>query len=107
MVMAEPAPPGVFPNAQGGAGSAMTINGARGDNTNFYVDGFNDRNSRGAAAQLRPNLDALQEFKMETSGFSAEYGRMAGGILNMVLRSGTNQFQASVFEYIRNSKFDS
>jgi hypothetical protein len=98
--------PGVTKNAQGGAGSAMAINGARGDNTNFVVDGFDDRNVRGAAAQLRPNIDALQEFKMEVSGFSAEYGKMAGGIINMVLRSGTNQFHGSVFEYFRNDVFD-
>ncbi|MBI3282421.1 MAG: TonB-dependent receptor, partial [Acidobacteria bacterium] len=98
--------PGVVPKAQGGQGSAMNINGARATNTNFYVDGFNNRNARGAAAQIRPNIDALQEFKMEVSGFSAEYGRMAGGILNMVLRSGTNQFHGSLFEYLRNDKYD-
>ncbi|MBI3207632.1 MAG: TonB-dependent receptor plug domain-containing protein [Candidatus Solibacter usitatus] len=98
--------PGVVPNAQGGAGSFASINGARGDNTNFYVDGFNDRNVRGAAAQLRPNIDAMQEFKMEVSGYSAEYGKMAGGVLNMVLRSGTNQYHGSFFEYVRNDKFD-
>ena len=76
--------PGVLPNAQGGAGSFASINGARGDNTNFRVDGFDDRNIRGAAAQYRPNVDAMQEFKMEVSGYSAEYGKMAGGVLNMV-----------------------
>src|SRR3989442_416644 len=98
--------PGVVPNAQGGAGSFASINGARGDNTNFVVDGFDDRNIRGAAAQLRPNVDAMQEFKMEVSGYSAEYGKMAGGVLNMVLRSGTNQFHGSLFEYVRNNIFD-
>ncbi len=98
--------PGVVANAQGGAGSAMTINGARGDNTNFLVDGVDDRNVRGAAAQLRPNIDALQEFKMEVSGYSAEYGKMAGGILNMVLKSGTNSYHGTVFEYFRNDVFD-
>ena len=98
--------PGVLPNAQGGAGSGMAINGARGDNTNFYLDGMNDRNSRGAAAQFRPNIDALEEFKMEVGGFSAEYGRMAGGILNMTLKSGTNQYHGTLFEYFRNDVFD-
>ena len=97
---------GVVPNAQGGAGSAMAINGARSDNTNFYMDGFSDRNARGAAAQLRPNVDAIEEFKMEVSGFSAQYGKMAGGILNMVLKSGTNQLHGTVFEYFRNDVFD-
>ena len=98
--------PGVIPNAQGGAGSFASINGARADNTNFVVDGFDDRNVRGAAAQLRPNLDAMQEFKMEVAGYSAEYGKMAGGILNMVLRSGTNQYHGALFEYFRNNVFD-
>lgn len=98
--------PGVVPSAQGAQGSAMNINGARADSTNFYVDGFNNRNARGAAAQVRPNLNAMQEFKMEVSGYSAEYGRMAGGILNMVLRSGTNRFHGDLFEYIRNNLAD-
>jgi hypothetical protein len=99
--------PGVVANAQGGAGSFGSINGARADSTNFLVDGFDDRNVRGAAAQMRPNIDSLQEFKMETSGYSAEYGKMAGGILNMTLRSGTNSFHGALFEYFRNDFFDS
>ena len=71
-----------------------------------YVDGFDDRNPRGADAQLRPNIDALEEFKMETSGFSAQYGNMAGGVMNMVLKSGTNQLHGTAFEYFRNDVFD-
>ena len=63
--------PGVVPKAEGGQGSGLNINGARASNTNFYVDGFDNRNARGAAAQTRPNIDALQEFKMEVSGYSA------------------------------------
>ena len=98
--------PGVVPSAQGSQGSFADINGARADNTNFYVDGFDDRNYRGGAAQLRPNIDALEEFKMETSGFSAQYGKMAGGILNMTLKSGTNQLHGTVFEFVRNDDFD-
>ena len=98
--------PGVTANAQGGAGSFGAINGARADSTNFMVDGFNDRNSRGATADFRPNIDALQEFKMETSGFSAEYGKMAGGIVNMTIKSGTNNYHGALFEYFRNNFFD-
>ncbi len=98
--------PGVLPRAQGGQGSALNVNGARADSTNFYVDGMNNRNPRGAAAQVRPNIDAIQEFKVEVSGYSAEYGRMAGGILNMALRSGTNQLRGNLFEYLRNDVFD-
>ena len=98
--------PGVVPMAQGGQGSGLNVNGARSDSTNYSVDGFNSRNPRGAASQVRPNMSAMQEFKMEVSGFSAENGRMAGGVMNMVIRSGTNQFHGDVFEYIRNNIFD-
>ena len=98
--------PGVLPKAQGGAGSNMADQRARGDNTDFYVDGFSDRNARGANAQLRPNIDALEQFKMEVSGFSAQYGKMAGGVMNMVLKSGTNQLHGTVFEYVRSDMFD-
>ena len=98
--------PGVLPKAEGGQGSFASVNGARADSTNFYVDGFNNRNPRGAAAQARPNLSAMQEFKMEVSGYSAEYGRMAGGILNMVLRSGTNDLHGDIFYYVRNNLID-
>lgn len=98
--------PGVLPLAQGGQGSALNVNGARADSTNYSVDGFNNRNPRGAAAQVRPNMSAMQEFKMEVSGFSAETGRMAGGVINMALRSGTNRFHGDLFEYLRNNIFD-
>ena len=94
--------PGVIPRAEGGQGSALNVNGARASNTNFFVDGFDNRNARGAAAQVRPNIDAMQEFKMEVSGYSAEYGRMAGGILNMSLRSGTNELHGNLNYFLRN-----
>jgi hypothetical protein len=98
--------PGVLPNAQGGAGSAMAINGARADNTNFIIDGFNDQNPRGGSAQARPNIESMEEFKMQTTGYSAESGRLAGGVLNMVLKSGGNQFHGALFEFFRNDVLD-
>ncbi|HEY3837746.1 MAG TPA: carboxypeptidase regulatory-like domain-containing protein [Bryobacteraceae bacterium] len=98
--------PGVVATSAGQGGSFASINGVRSDATNFLVDGVDDRNARGAAAQLRPNIDAMQEFKMETSGYSAEYGKMAGGILNMVLKSGSNSYHGTAFEYLRNDFFD-
>ncbi len=98
--------PGVARRAQGGQGSNFNINGARADNTNFIMDGFNDQNPRGAAAQATPNLDALQEFKVQTSNYSAEYGRLAGGVINMVLKSGTNRYHGVLFEFLRNDLFD-
>ncbi len=97
--------PGVVPRGSA-QGSFASVNGARPTNTNFYVDGFDNRNPRGGAAQVRPNIDALQEFKMETSGYSAEYGRMAGGILNMTLRSGTNDFHGNMSYFLRDDVLD-
>ncbi len=97
--------PGVVPG-RSTQGSFASVNGARPTNTNFYVDGFDNRNPRGGAAQVRPNIDALQEFKMETSGYSAEYGRMAGGILNMTLRSGTNDIHGNLSYFLRDDVFD-
>jgi hypothetical protein len=100
--------PGVLPNSQGGegGGSGMAINGSRADNTNFLVDGFNDRRDRDSGSQASPNIDAMQEFKMQTSGYSAEYGRESGGVLNMVLKTGTNQLHGTVFEFLRNNVTD-
>lgn len=97
--------PGVVPRGSA-QGSFASVNGARPTNTNFYVDGFDNRNPQGGAAQVRPNIDALQEFKMEVSGYSAEYGRMAGGILNMSLRSGTNELHGNVSYFLRNDALD-
>jgi len=97
--------PGVVPGGSA-QGSFASINGARPTNTNFYVDGFDNRNVQGGAAQVRPNIDALQEFKIEVSGYSAEYGRMAGGILNMSLRSGTNDVHGNLSYFLRDDVLD-
>ncbi len=98
--------PGVAENAEGDSGSPFAVNGTRSDNTNFYMDGFNNRDPRYGGAQASPNLDAMQEFKMETAGFSAEYGRLAGGVISVVLKGGANKVHGSIFEFVRNDKFD-
>lgn len=98
--------PGVARNAEGDIGGPFAINGARSDNTNFYLDGFNNRDPRFGGAQANPNLDAMQEFKMETSGYSAEYGRLAGGVMSVVLKGGTNRLHGTLSEFVRNDKFD-
>ncbi len=97
--------PGVMPGG-GGPGSFASINGARSDQTNFYVDGVSNRNPVGGGAQVRPPLDAVEEFRVETSGFSAEYGGFSGGIIGITMRSGTNRIHGSVFEYLRNEALD-
>jgi outer membrane receptor protein involved in Fe transport len=97
---------GVQPAEQSAKGSPYVVNGARADASNVTIDGINDFNPRDAGAQARPPLDSLQEFKLQTSGFSAEYGRLAGGVVTMALKSGGNQPHGSIFEFVRNDLFD-
>src|SRR5260370_3399307 len=98
--------PGVQPGEQGAKGSKYVVNGARADSSNVIIDGFNDENARDAGVQVSPPLDALQEFKFQTSGYSAEYGRLAGGVVNMLLKSGGNRLHGSLFEFVRTDMFD-
>ena len=97
---------GVAPNSDGGYGSGYIVNGARGDNTNFVVDGVNVYNRRSGKEVVTPPIDAMQEFKMETSGYSAEFGRLAGGVMSVAIKSGSNRLHGSLFEFLRNDKFD-
>ena len=98
--------PGVARRAQGGSGSRFNINGARSDNSNFLVDGFHDQDSRGGGIQVRPPTGAMQEFKMQTTGYPAEHGRFGGGVMNMVLKTGGNRFHGELFEFLRNDALD-
>jgi hypothetical protein len=97
---------GVQAAEQSAKGSPYVVNGARADASNVTIDGINDFNPRDAGAQARPPLDSLQEFKLQTSGFSAEYGRLAGGVVTMALKSGGNDLRGSIFEFVRNDLFD-
>ena len=97
---------GVQPAEQGGKGSPYVTNGSRADSTSFFIDGINDENARDAGAQIQPPLDSLQEFKMETSNYGAQYGMGSGGVINLQLKSGGNQIHGSIFEFIRNDAFD-
>ncbi len=96
---------GVARRASGGLGSGFVVGGARADNTNFIVDGFSDYDPRTGGPQVMPNYDAIEEFRVQTIGSTAEYGRMAGGVMNMVLRSGANRLHGGAFEYLRSDLF--
>lgn len=86
--------------------TAYSINGQRGNANEFLLDGA----PNSAAAQNQPvvnaNPDMVQEFKVETNNFSAEYGRAAGGVFNVVTRSGTNDLNFSLYEFFRNDKLN-
>ena len=99
--------PGVMPRRAGRPG-IVRIHQRRPAGLHQFLRGWLQQPQCHAAPPPRcgPNMDAMQEFKMEVSGYSAEIGRMAGGVLNMVMRSGTNQYHGDVFEYIRNNVID-
>lgn len=72
----------------------------------YYLDGgLNMTGLRNYGNQL-PNPDAIEEFRVETNNFSAEYGRMSGAVVTAVTHSGTNQFHGSLFEFVRNTAFN-
>ncbi len=87
---------------------AFNVNGMRSTYNNFLLDGI-DNNSYGTSNQnysaqvVQPSPDAIAEFKVITSNFSAEYGRVGGGIVNAALRSGSNQFHGTAYEFLRNT----
>jgi outer membrane receptor protein involved in Fe transport len=93
-----------------GFGDQIAVAGARPQLNNYRLDGIsiNDYSNGGPGSVLGGNLgvDAIQEFSVLTSNFSAEYGRTAGGVINAVSRSGTNQFHGGVYEFLRNSALD-
>jgi carboxypeptidase family protein/TonB-dependent receptor-like protein len=93
---------------QGGEGGAsgFSSNGQRSTSNNFLVDGVDNNNYfAGEAAQI-PSIDSIQEFEVQTNTFSAEYGRNSGSVVNLVTKSGTNQFHGSLYEFLRNDVLD-
>jgi hypothetical protein len=89
--------------------SSFRINGGRSNMNDLFLDGVSNSPpaSNGFLSYAGfPSPDALQEFKVQTNSYAAEYGRTNGGVINMVLRSGTNQFHGVFYEFLRNSKMD-
>jgi hypothetical protein len=89
----------------------FSSNGARSLQNNYLLDGI-DNNSNlgdvltGQAYVIQPSIDAIQEFKVQTNAYSAEFGRGNGAILNAVLKSGTNSFHGDLYEFFRNDVLD-
>ena len=88
--------------------AAFNVNGMRSTYNNFLLDGL-DNNMYGTSNQgyssqtVQPSPDALAEFKVITTNYSAEYGRVGGAVVNAVLKSGTNAFHGSAWEFVRNT----
>ena len=85
----------------------QSINGNRGQTNNVTVDGgFNLQSGSNASQINNVGIDYIQEVKIQTSNFSAEYGRNSGAQVSLVTRSGSNDFHGSAFEFLRNDKLD-
>jgi Carboxypeptidase regulatory-like domain/TonB-dependent Receptor Plug Domain len=91
--------------------ASFNVNGQRSEFNNFLLDGL-DNNAYGTSNQgfsnqaIPPSPDAISEFRVETDNYSAEYGRSAGAVVNVSIRSGTNQFHGKAYDYLRNTVFN-
>jgi len=99
------------PGARDESGFGFSANGARSLQNNFLLDGV-DNNSNlpdllnEANYVVMPSVDALQEFKVETDSYNAEFGRATGAIVNATLKSGSNEFHGVLYEFLRNENLD-
>jgi Carboxypeptidase regulatory-like domain/TonB dependent receptor len=107
--------PGVLPGTPRLASvnfkGVLNVNGNRTFNNVFLLDGVDNisysNSFRGENVQLvQPSIEALQEFKIQTNAYSAEYGRSSGAVVNAVIKSGTNSVNGSVYEFFRNDALD-
>jgi hypothetical protein len=88
-----------------GAGN-FSVNGGREAGNGFLVNGGSVEEARNNGVGLVPNLDSIQEFRILTDAFDAEYGGFAGATVNVITKSGTNSWHGSAFEFLRNQKLD-
>ena len=93
------------------ASGSFVANGVSSLYNNYILDGIDNNNNtvdflNGAAYAVRPPVDAIREFKVQTSDFSAEFGRAGGAVVNAVLKSGTNQLHGRAWEFLRNDTLD-
>jgi len=88
------------------ASHGFNVAGGRTDSVTYLLDGGLNNDLLDNGAVLDPNPDAIAEFRILTSNYTAEYGRNGAGIISVVTKSGTNQFHGSAFDFLRNTDFD-
>ena len=94
---------GVFsPDPDDRSGNPFSVSGQRSEPLTFLLDGADNNDFLGNNIVVSPNPDAVAEFKILTNNYNAEYGRTSGGIVNQVIKSGTNAFHGDIFEFFRN-----
>ncbi len=102
---------GTIPATSGSRFGGFSAAGQRSTQNNYMLDGIDNNNVQLAAQgnqaeAVKPSVDAIQEFKISTNSFSAEFGRAAGGVVNATIKSGSNQLHGTVYEFLRNEKLD-
>src|ERR1700722_6551827 len=85
---------------------SVSVNGGRGASNGFMINGGNTNDGVDNSAAIVPNLDSIQEFRIITSNFDAEYGNYSGSQINVVTKNGTNKWHGSGFEFLRNTIFN-
>lgn len=86
--------------------TSASINGGPSGTNAILIDGGTATLPERNEYSVSPNVDAVKEFRVQTNSFSAEYGLTGGGVINVVTKSGTNDFRGSLFEFVRNDRFD-
>src|SRR6266571_2478074 len=94
--------PGVIPSTAGGNTGSFSVAGGRQDSVTYLLDGGINNNLLSNGVVLNPNPDMIEEFRILSSTYNAEYGRNAGGIVSVVTKSGTNSFHGTAYDYVRN-----
>ena len=85
----------------------IALNGGSGRNVNFLIDGGDNTDDTIGGALQNFNIEAVQEFKIQTMAYKAEYGRSSGGVLSVVTKSGTNTLEGSLYEFYRDKQYNS
>jgi hypothetical protein len=85
---------------------AISVNGARPDQVSYNLDGGSNQDLMSNTNNPFPFPDALQEFSVQTNSFDTQYGTNAGAVVNVVTKSGTNQWHGDLFEFVRNKEFN-
>jgi hypothetical protein len=88
------------------ASASFSANGLRPRDNSYILDGVDNNETWLQTVVIFPSVDALEEFKLQTSTYSAEFGRSLGGVVNLQIKSGTNNVHGSAFEFLRNDRFD-
>jgi hypothetical protein len=94
------------PDQDDGSGNPFSVSGQRSESETFLLDGADNNNFVGNNMVVDPSPDSVAEFKILTNNFEAEYGRTSGGIVNQVIKSGTNAIHGDLFDYFRNTALD-